>query len=349
MEGGATREYEDFARALPWVGLAFASVPFLVAIVALLIIGGRFHAVSDQAIDEMITRDVGRHAVLLGPFAEHDWNHPGPAMFYAVALPYRLAGSNSAGLWIGALLINAGGRRDDGADREQRHGGTSLMMLTLLGCVTLMSTLGADFLRNPWNPYLPVLSFGAVDPLGVGDGVWRRVGVSGRGPVQRSVPRPTSVTACSHCRCSSSGRFGLSRSRCKAVTTATCARHQREVSRGAGLITGGVLVVMRLPPLVEELTRPTGTHQGRVASPEIRPPDRTIHWCRGTGSSAVSSGSYRIGLEVSPDPTPLRLSRSRSTSRRFRCCSSHLPREVSCFGGRRPARPRGTSVGGASR
>jgi hypothetical protein len=257
MNGGATQERAGFARAVPWIGLAIALVPFLVSIVVLLIIGGRFHAVSDQAIDEMLTRDVGRHMVLLGPFSQYDWNHPGPAMFYALALPYRLAGGNSADLWIGALLINAAAVATM-ALIAKRLGGTALMMLTLLGCVILMRTLGADFLRNPWNPYLPVLSFGALIflvwamacgeawalpvaaavatfcaqthisyvvlalPLFVGGAVWL-LWVAKRGGANGNVPSPST----------------------------------RSLAR-AGSITGAVLAVMWLPPLFEELTRPAG-------------------------------------------------------------------------------------------
>ncbi|MDQ1550659.1 MAG: hypothetical protein QOD50_81, partial [Actinomycetota bacterium] len=54
------------ARVAPWVGLALVSAPLLVSIVVLFFIGGRFHAVGDQALDEMLTRDVGHHAVYLG-------------------------------------------------------------------------------------------------------------------------------------------------------------------------------------------------------------------------------------------------------------------------------------------
>jgi hypothetical protein len=82
-------------------------------------------------------------------------------MFYLLALPYRLSGSTSIGLWIGAALINALAIVAI-ALIAKRHGGTSLMIVTLIGCTVLMRALGADFLRNPWNPYLPVFAFGAL-------------------------------------------------------------------------------------------------------------------------------------------------------------------------------------------
>ena len=34
------------------------------------------------------------------------------------------------------------------------------MLVTLVGCAVLMRSLGPDFLRNPWNPYITVLPFG---------------------------------------------------------------------------------------------------------------------------------------------------------------------------------------------
>src|SRR5262245_56675304 len=161
MDDASTRSREVLWRLVPLLSLIVVLMPFVVLVVALLHIGGRSHAVSDQALDELLTRDVGRYSVLLGPFSRDDWSHPGPAMFYVLAVPYRLTGSRSIGLWIGAALIN-GSAVATMALVAKRHGGTALMMLTLLGSAIVMHTLGADFLRDPWNPYLPVFLFGAL-------------------------------------------------------------------------------------------------------------------------------------------------------------------------------------------
>lgn len=252
-----TKERAEFSRSVPWIGLAFVLVPFLAAIVGLLPVGGRFHAVSDQAIDEMLARDVGRHMVLLGPFAQYNWNHPGPAMFYSLALPYRLAGSNSTGFWIGALLINAAAVAAM-ALVAKRLGGTALMMLTLIGCAFLMHTLGADFLRNPWNPYLPVLPFGALIFL-----VWAMAcGDAWALPVAAAVATFCIQTHISYVVLALplfvggavwllwNATRGRANRNVRSPSTRTLAR--------AGVATCAVLLVTWLPPLYEEISRPTG-------------------------------------------------------------------------------------------
>jgi hypothetical protein len=138
--------------------LGFALVPFIVAAVQLLTISSRFHAAGDNALNELRTRDVGRHAVTLGPFARDGWHHLGPAMYYVLALPYRIFGSSSSAFFIGALLINAASVAG-AALIARRHGGTPLMLLTLIGCTVAARALGADFMRDPWNPYLAVFPF----------------------------------------------------------------------------------------------------------------------------------------------------------------------------------------------
>jgi hypothetical protein len=144
------------------LGVAVTLLPFVVGIVALLVVvGGDYHPVHDLAQIELRIRDVGHHEVLLGPYSRDGWYHPGPAMFYLLALPYRLTGSSSAGMDAGALLIN-GAAVAGMALVARRRGGTPLCVITLLCCGLLVRSLGPDFLRDPWNPSLPVLSFGLV-------------------------------------------------------------------------------------------------------------------------------------------------------------------------------------------
>jgi hypothetical protein len=158
---GADDDRTVVESKVPWIDLGLVLVPFVAVIVGLLSIGSSFHALGDQADEEMFVRDIGHHAVLVGPYSRDNWNHLGSAMFYVVALPYHLFGSNSAALWIGAAAVNAVAVAGI-ALLARRHGGASLMVLMLLGCAVVIRALGADFIRNPWNPYLPVFAFGAL-------------------------------------------------------------------------------------------------------------------------------------------------------------------------------------------
>jgi hypothetical protein len=141
------------------LGVALAVVPLVVSAAALLVGQGNYVAIGDLAGTELITRDVGRHLVKLGPYSRDGWHHPGPALYYVLAVPYRLLGSTASALDAGALLVNAGSVVGM-AVVARRRGGAPLVFVTLLGCALLMRTMGPDDLRLPWNPYITVLPYG---------------------------------------------------------------------------------------------------------------------------------------------------------------------------------------------
>ena len=140
--------------------LALTLAPLLVSAVALLVgVGRAYTAYGDQATIEMHARDVGHHPVLIGLFSRDHWSHPGPALFYLLAVPYRLAAGSSIGLPLGALAINSASIAGMALVAKRRQG-TALMLCTLVGCALVMRAFGADFLHDVWNPYIPVLPFG---------------------------------------------------------------------------------------------------------------------------------------------------------------------------------------------
>src|SRR4029450_8762724 len=110
------------------------------------------------ALIEMHTRDVGHDTPLVGLYSRGEWRPPGPLLFCVLAPFYRLAGGRAFGLSIGALAIN-GASVAGLAFLARRRGGTSLMLLTLLGSTLLLRTLGADFASDPWNCFITTLPF----------------------------------------------------------------------------------------------------------------------------------------------------------------------------------------------
>ena len=136
-------------------------MPLAVSAVVLIASAGDFNPVGDLALTELHTRDVGRHVNLLGPYSRDTWYHPGPAMFYVLAVPYRLAASSPVGLLLGGLAINAGSIAAMAAI-ARRRGGTAAMLLTLVACGLLIRSMGWEFLTTPWNPYITVLPYGVL-------------------------------------------------------------------------------------------------------------------------------------------------------------------------------------------
>lgn len=144
------------------LALGLTLAPLLVAVLMLLVtVGDDYFPTSDWALTEMKVRDVGRHPVLIGLYSRDDWSHPGPLLFYLLALPYRLTGGSSVGPSVGALIIN-GVAIASMAVIARRRGGTPLLLLTLLGCGLVVRALGPEIVRNPWVCYVTVLPFGAM-------------------------------------------------------------------------------------------------------------------------------------------------------------------------------------------
>jgi hypothetical protein len=65
-----------------YIALGLLLVPSIVSLAVLAGLGSGFHAVGDNALNELHIRDVGRHVVYVGPYSRDGWNHLGPAMYY---------------------------------------------------------------------------------------------------------------------------------------------------------------------------------------------------------------------------------------------------------------------------
>lgn len=145
------------SRGLVWVLAALAALPAVVATATS--IGVDWTPATDYAPIEVRVRDVfSAHPPLVGAFSRVGGNHPGPALFYVLAVPYRLLGSQPWALFVGAGLVNAAciALATRIAGRGGRVGlAAGLAALT----VTCVWTLGADHVRDPWNPSMALLPF----------------------------------------------------------------------------------------------------------------------------------------------------------------------------------------------
>jgi hypothetical protein len=139
--------------------IALALVPFFASAVALIVrVGDDYLPSADQAWIELQIRDIGRRSVLLGPYSRFGWFHPGPILYYLLWLPYRVTGSRSLSLSFAALTLNAVALVGI-ALVAKRRGGLPLVLLTLFLGGLLMSSLGAQFFRDVWNPSITILPF----------------------------------------------------------------------------------------------------------------------------------------------------------------------------------------------
>ena len=237
--------------------LALALSPLLVSAVALVVgVGRAYTAFGDQAVMELHTRDVGHHPVLLGLFSRDNWSHPGPALFYLLAVPYRLVAGSSIGLSLGALAIN-GASIAGMALVAKRRQGTPLLLCTLVGCAFVVRAAGPDFLADVWNPYIPVLPFGLLLFL-----TWAMT-------CGERWALPAAAGVASFCAQTHVGYVPMVVPLLAwgAGWLVVLARRRRfDAGRGrrppsllrVGLVTGGVLLVMWAPPLVEQTLHSPG-------------------------------------------------------------------------------------------
>lgn len=117
-------------------------------------------ATGDYSLIEMRARDVGTSSTpLVGPYSRFGWNHPGPALFYAFAAPYRAFASHGTGLLAGAAIVGAVSTIAIVVVFIRRSPTLLVAAFGLLLFASLVRTLGAGFLWDPWNPYVIVLPF----------------------------------------------------------------------------------------------------------------------------------------------------------------------------------------------
>ncbi len=240
------------------IAVLFMATPFVVAMVWCFT-QTRWYPSGDRALIEMYTRDIGHHAVLLGPYSRFGWHHPGPALYELLVLPYRLTGSNGLGLMFGVVLINAiaaGGI----ALVAYRRGGRTLLIWTLIVLGLFLHALGPQQLTDPFNPFPPVLPLSLLLLLlwsvAMGD-VWALpwAVVTATFAVQSHIGSLLTIT----------GLFGVAG--ILLVVHVVAARNDAEQRRrwrrvlprviGVTLLVGFVLW---LPPIIEQLTH----HPGNV-------------------------------------------------------------------------------------
>jgi hypothetical protein len=124
--------------------------------------GRTWHPAGDWSVLELRTRDVGSsNTPLLGPYSRYGWNHPGPLLFWLLAVPYRLLGQSSSSMLLAAALVNVAAIIGLTVF-AWRRGRLPLAAGALTGVAILSTHLGPSFLRDPWNPSITALPFAFV-------------------------------------------------------------------------------------------------------------------------------------------------------------------------------------------
>lgn len=110
----------------------------------------------DWAVLTMRVEDVGRHTPLVGPYSRFGWNHPGPLMYWLLAVPYHLFGDRPEALLAAAATLNALTVAALSAV-AWRRGRLPLVALTMAATAILIHAMGPAMIRDPWNPFITLL------------------------------------------------------------------------------------------------------------------------------------------------------------------------------------------------
>ncbi len=117
-----------------------------------------FHPSFDIALIWLHAEDVGGpNSPLLGPYSRFGWQHPGPLLYYALALPLRVMGMSPNGLLVGAFLVTLGSAVT-GLLLTARRAGSGAACALALGLAGLAHGLDLRVI-DPWNPHVLVLPF----------------------------------------------------------------------------------------------------------------------------------------------------------------------------------------------
>jgi len=151
------RAVRDFRQPILFVGLCALGGGLVVAGLTAFFRGssGDLYPVSDQAILEIYTLHAVRGFWTLGPYSQFGWHHPGPLYFYLLAPWYALSGHKTIALHVGAFVINLLSLCGM-AYVLVRQTAPLVACLAALGLGVYVSRL-EPVLTSYWNPHIVIL------------------------------------------------------------------------------------------------------------------------------------------------------------------------------------------------
>jgi hypothetical protein len=292
-------------RALPLALTALvAGVPLAVA--AAVLRSPRWYPLLDHAQTELRVRDVGHeHPPLVG-LPGRLWghgesgSHPGPISFWALAPVYRLLGSSSWALQAATALLNVVAVGVSLAVARRRATTSGPVLATGVGLAVLVHAYGPETLTLAWNPYLPVLWWPAFLLA-----VWAVL--DGDAPML-----PVAVLAGTFCMQTHLPYLGLVGA-VGVVAAVTAGVRARRHGRGRWLGQGrwlaasaGLLVLLWLPPLVDQVTNDPGNLA--IVGETLRDPleervdagDAARTWLVQLNPVRLVTGDHAVGGSILP-------------------------------------------------
>jgi hypothetical protein len=155
------------ARGVDWlrdrqpllaIGLTLlALLPVLVTVLTRS--GSSYVPVGDMGMIDLRVRDVwSANFPLVGPYSRYGWSHPGPLLFWILAIPSRLFGQAAWATLVGGAVLQ-GVAIIWLAALAWRRGALPLVSVALVGVTFLYVSTGSWIMLEPWNPYIALPFF----------------------------------------------------------------------------------------------------------------------------------------------------------------------------------------------
>jgi hypothetical protein len=130
-------------------------------VIAVLItrVGRDYVPTGDVGLIDTRVRDVlSTHPPLVGPYSRYGWSHPGPLMFFLIAIPSAITGQAAWATLVGGALLQ-GIAIVWLAWLAWRRGGLPLLAAAMVGISLIYVTTGPWVVLEPWNPHIAIAFF----------------------------------------------------------------------------------------------------------------------------------------------------------------------------------------------
>jgi hypothetical protein len=277
-------------RPVAWLAYGTTGLPLVLILVRYLFAGGHVFLSDDLALIDLHTRLALHWRQQLGAFDHFGWNHPGPVLFYLLATVSRVLGSGAKAEYVGAIIIN-GAAAMLVVRVVRRHAGSWVALWAAVGIGVLLFSISftspgdvtfsegaAGAIVSPWNPLVvivPTLLVAVLCAAGVCGSPLSLLGATlvGSFCIQTDIGTAPVVVVLLVISAAVLGAQSLRRRRGHGpmgqpdVTPGTAtigdttptSERSRRVHRRALLIAGLiVLVVIWIPPVVQQLTNNPG-------------------------------------------------------------------------------------------
>ncbi len=139
-------------RTVAVAAVALALLPLVLAIIQW--IGRDWLPIHDVAVTDMRVRDVfTADTPLVGPYSRYLWNHPGPALFWLMAVPAWLSGHAAWGTLVAGVLVQAAAVLWAGM-LAWRTGRLPTLLVTMAVILLTYRAIGPLVILEPWNPHI---------------------------------------------------------------------------------------------------------------------------------------------------------------------------------------------------